>query len=287
MSNTTSVSPEMQRHIDAVLQTPMPAGHNLALAAALMKRWFKPTFVGLERLPSKPALFVGNHALLAIDGIVFWALMNYDYGRFLRGLGDRSLFANPQYAQIVMSLGAAVGRPEVFEALMASQQDILLFPGGTYEAVKSPEKRYELMWQKRYGFIRLAAKMGYTIVPFAAVGPDEYYEHYLEGPEVMEAQLTQLLIKAGLIPDNLRSDIVPPLPSGVFGTLMPKPKTTYFGFGRPVDLAPYAGKTLTQRQQQRLRDSVADEIDTQIKSLLLLREQRRHKDGLLRRILSL
>ncbi len=287
MSDTPSISLELQHHIDTVLNTPMPAGHNIALAAALIKRWFKPTFVGLERLPNKPALFVGNHALLAVDGLVLWTLMNYDHGRFLRALGDRSLFANPQYAHIVTSLGAAVGRLEVVEALMEHKEDILLFPGGTYEAVKSSAQRYELMWRERYGFIRMAAKMGYTIVPFASVGPDEYFEHYLEGPEVMETPIIQLLISAGLIPNDLRSDIIPPLPSGVFGSLLPKPKTTYFGFGRPVDLAAYAGRKITQRQQQKIRDTVADEIDTQIKSLLLLREQRRHKDGLLRKILSL
>ena len=287
MSHSPSISPDLQRHIDVVLKTTMPTGHNIGLAAALIKRWFKPTFVGLERLPSKPALFVGNHSLLAVDGFVFWTLMNYDYGRFLRALGDKSLFANPQYASVVTSLGAGLGRPEVFEALMTNKQDILLFPGGTHEAIKSPERRYELMWQERYGFIRMAAKMGYTIVPFASVGPDEYFEHYIEGPEIMATELAQLLIRLGLIPDDLRDDIVPPLPAGVFGSLIPKPKTTYFGFGRPVDLAAYAGKIPTKRQQQKLRDSVADEIDQQIKSLLLLREQRRHKDSLLRRILSI
>ncbi len=286
MTDRLEPSPELQAHIDRVLSVQVPNGTGVALGAAFLRKWFKPTFVGLERLPSKPALFVGNHSLLALDAFSFHMLLHFDYGRFLRPLGDKTLFANPQYADAVIALGAAVGKPEVVTALMAAGKDLLLYPGGTYEAVKSPEHRYELMWQHRYGFIRLAAQMGYTIVPFASVGPDEYFDQHLTGPEVQTAQLTQLLVKMGLLPADMRSDLIPPIPSGVFGTLMPKPKSTFFGFCKPLDLSDYAGKEPTKRQQQNLRAKVEDAIDEEIKNLLLLRERSRHKDGLLRRILS-
>jgi 1-acyl-sn-glycerol-3-phosphate acyltransferase len=213
--------------------------------------------------------------------------MHYDYGRFLRPLGDRTLFNNRQYADAVIPLGAAVGDPAVVERLMSAGEDLLLYPGGTYEAVKAPEQRYELMWQKRYGFIRLAAKMGYTIVPFAAVGPDEYYNQHMTGPELQQAQLVQLLTRVGLIPSDLRSDLVPPLPAGVFGSPLPKPKTTFYGFAPAIDLSEYAGKTPDEPLQRRLRKRVADAIDREIKQQLLIRERQRHQDGLLRRILSL
>lgn len=287
MSDRLEPGPELQAHIDRVMAVQVPGSPAVSLAAAFMRRWFKPTFVGLERLPNKPALFVGNHSLLAGDAFVFHLLMYYDYGRFLRPLGDHTLFANTQYADVVINLGAALGHPDVVQALMASGQDLLLYPGGTYEAVKTPEHRYELMWKQRYGFIRLAAKMGYTIVPVAAVGPDEYFDQHLTGPEVEQAQLTQLLVRLGFLPADLRSDLIPPLPSGVFGSPLPKPKSTFFGIGKPVDLSSYQGKDLTKRQQETLRNKVAEGIDTEIKNLLLLRERRRHKDGILRRILSL
>ena len=286
MAERLEPSPELQAHIDRVLRVKMPTGARIALAAAIMRKWFKPSFVGLERLPSKPALFVGNHSLLAMDAFAFHTLLSYDYGRFLRPLGDRTLFENPQYADTVISMGAAVGQPVVVEALMAGGHDLLLYPGGTYEAVKPPEQRYELLWQHRYGFIRLAAKMGYTIVPFASVGPDEYYDQYLTGPEVQQAQLTQIMIKLGLLPADMRSDLVPPLPAGVLGSFLPKPKTTFYGFCQPMDLSSYAGKEPTKRQQHALRAKVEEAIDHEIKNLLLLRERSRHKDGLLRRLLS-
>lgn len=287
MAETIQSNPELEAHVQRVLRVRMPTGPGISLTAALFRRWFKPSFSGLERLPSKPALFVGNHALLAVDAFVFHLLMHYDYGRFLRPLGDKTLFANQQYADAVINLGAALGHAQVVTALMAEQKDLLLYPGGTYEAVKQPEQRYELMWKERYGFIRLAAKMGYTIVPFAAVGPDEYFDQHLTGPEVQQAQLTQLLMRAGLLPEDLRSDLIPPLPAGVLGSPIPKPKTTFYSFCPPVDLSGYRGRDITDKQQVKIRAGVEDAIDREIKNLLLRREQQRHKDGLLRRILSL
>ncbi len=287
MAETIQSNPELEAHVQRVLRVRMPTGPGISLTAALFRRWFKPSFSGLERLPSKPALFVGNHALLAVDAFVFHLLMHYDYGRFLRPLGDKTLFANRQYADAVINLGAALGHAQVVTALMAEQKDLLLYPGGTYEAVKQPEQRYELMWKERYGFIRLAAKMGYTIVPFAAVGPDEYFDQHLTGPEVQQAQLTQLLMRAGLLPEDLRSDLIPPLPAGVLGSPIPKPKTTFYSFCPPVDLSGYRGRDITDKQQVKIRAGVEDAIDREIKNLLLRREQQRHKDGLLRRILSL
>ena len=277
---------KLQDHIDAVLKVPMPTGPGITLLAAALRKWFKPRFVGLEKLPSGPALFVANHSLLALDAFTFHLLMHYDYRRFLRPLADRTLFSNPHYAQAVIPLGAVDGQPEVVRALMDAGKDILLYPGGTREAIKPPEQRYQVDWGQRYGFIRLAAEKGYTIVPFASVGPDEYYDQYLTSSELQTSQLFYLLKQFGLLPSDVREDLIPPLPAGMLGSALPKPKTTYYGFCPPVDLSQHKEKSLTLRQQQRIRQGVENAIDIEIKELLLLRERNRHNDGLLRRLLS-
>jgi 1-acyl-sn-glycerol-3-phosphate acyltransferase len=264
----------------------MPTGPGITLLAASLRKWFKPHFVGLEKLPSGPALFVANHSLLALDAFTFHLLMHYDYRRFLRPLADRTLFSNPYYAQTVIPLGAVDGQPDVVRALMDAGKDILLYPGGTREAVKPPERRYQVDWGERYGFIRLAAEKGYTIVPFASVGPDEYYDQYLTSSELQTSQVLYLLEQFGLMPPDVREDLIPPLPAGMLGSPLPKPKTTFFGFCPPVSLAAYKDKTPTPRQQKRIRQGIEDAIALEIKELLLLRERNRHKDGLLRRILS-
>ena len=95
-----------------------------------------------------------------------------------------------------------------------------------------------------------------------------------------------LLEQFGLMPSDMRDDLIPPLPAGMLGSVLPKPKTTYFGFCPPVDLRQYQDKPITLRQQQRIRQGVEEAIDIEIKELLLLRERNRHNDGLLRRLLS-
>ncbi|MBL6695292.1 MAG: acyltransferase family protein [Luminiphilus sp.] len=286
MATSPTTRTEVQDHIDQILRVDMPTGPGITLLAASLRKWFKPHFVGLEKLPSGPALFVANHSLLALDAFTFHLLMHYDYRRFLRPLADRTLFSNPYYAQTVIPLGAVDGQPDVVRALMDAGKDILLYPGGTREAVKPPERRYQVDWGERYGFIRLAAEKGYTIVPFASVGPDEYYDQYLTSSELQTSQLLYLLRQFGLMPPDVREDLIPPLPAGMLGSPLPKPKTTFFGFCPPVSLAAYKDKTPTPRQQQRIRQGIEDAIALEIKELLLLRERNRHKDGLLRRILS-
>lgn len=286
MATSPTTRTEVQDHIDQILRVDMPTGPGITLLAASLRKWFKPHFVGLEKLPSGPALFVANHSLLALDAFTFHLLMHYDYRRFLRPLADRTLFSNPYYAQTVIPLGAVDGQPDVVRALMDAGKDILLYPGGTREAVKPPERRYQVDWGERYGFIRLAAEKGYTIVPFASVGPDEYYDQYLTSSELQTSQVLYLLRQFGLMPPDVREDLIPPLPAGMLGSPLPKPKTTFFGFCPPVSLAAYKDKTPTPRQQQRIRQGIEDAIALEIKELLLLRERNRHKDGLLRRILS-
>jgi len=286
MATSPTTRTEVQDHIDQILRVDMPTGPGITLLAASLRKWFKPHFVGLEKLPSGPALFVANHSLLALDAFTFHLLMHYDYRRFLRPLADRTLFSNPYYAQTVIPLGAVDGQPDVVRALMDAGKDILLYPGGTREAVKPPERRYQVDWGERYGFIRLAAEKGYTIVPFASVGPDEYYDQYLTSSELQASQLLYLLREFGLMPPDVREDLIPPLPAGMLGSPLPKPKTTFFGFCPPVSLAAYKDKPPTPRQQQRIRQGIEDAIALEIKELLLLRERNRHKDGLLRRILS-
>ncbi len=273
-------------YVDYVSRFTVPTGPQVAAAAALTRAWFKPTFTGIENLPEGPALFIGNHAFMAIDAALFHLYLYYDYGRYVKGLGDKSLFANPQYSKLAHAMGGVSGQAPIVQRLMNKGTDLLLYPGGAYEAVKPPGARYQLQWKQRYGFVRLAAEAGYTVVPIASVGPDEYYDHAMSSEAVFRSAPIQFLIKAGLLPGDLRADLVPPLPTGMLGGPLPKPKSTYFSIGKPISLAQYRGQTMSTRQLSTLRRKFAKAIDAEIRDLLVLREQQRHRDGWLRRLLS-
>lgn len=274
-------------HIAKALAASPLAGWELETAYQVAKRIFKTRIVGAQHIPDGPCLFIGNHSLFALDGLVIAPMMQREFGRFLRPMGDKFLFSTDSLGDFLLSRGAAMGHPKVCDALMESSQDILVFPGGAHEAVKPKSEMYALQWKERYGFVKMAAKHGYTIMPFGLVGPDEFYSHWIEGSELPDSGLGQLLKHLGILTEDTRSDMLPPIPIGALGSLLPKPQACYVGFGQPVDLSALKGKKLNQKKVRDIRSEVASEIEEQLAELLILREKNREQDGLLRRILTL
>jgi len=278
---------DLERYIDRVLEVEKPRpGGSLHAGWKVMKRMFNPVITGQENIPQKPCLFIGNHALFALDGMILVPLMLWELDRFLRPMGDKFMW-NKLTESTLLNAGGVIGNPDVCTALMQNGHDLLVFPGGAYEAVKPKSQSYTLQWKNRLGFVRLAALHGYNIVPFAMVGPEDFYDHLMEGHELPDSKLGKALQHAGLMTPDTRSDILPPIPRGMLGSLLPRPKRCFVSFGEPVDLSKRKGKKVQKKTLEKIRDEVAGSIDEQIAELLVLREQRRGEDGLLRRVLSL
>ncbi len=277
----------LQNHINRALAVKAPAGLEVKIAYQMVKRLLHPMITGTENIPEQPCLFVGNHSLFALDGAILTPLFLKELHRFPRAMGDKFLFSNRRIADFLLGNGLVMGHPDVCTALMEDQQDLLVFPGGAHEAVKPLSQLYELQWKERFGFVKLAARHGYTIMPFGLVGPDEFYGHFVEGQDLPDSALGRLLTRLGLLHDDIRFDILPPIPVGSLGTLFPKPQRCYLGFGQAVDLSRYKGKTLSKKTLHSVRAEVATQIETQLAELLITREQHRGTDGLLRRLLTL
>lgn len=272
----------LREHINRALACKMPDGIEQRLIYRLVKLWFRPTLYNSDRLPDRPCLFIGNHALFGLDGVVMLPVIQEELGRFLRPMGDKFLFNDPRVASALLRRGATMGHPDVGRALMRHDQDILVFPGGAHEAVKPSHKRYQLQWKDRLGFIRLAAEFAYPIVPFGLVGPDELYEYLLDSDEVID-----ILKRLGLWSASMREDAIPPLLRGIFGTPVPRPQASFLSFGEPLLLPPPGKRPASKKQLQTWRNTVAARIDAEIAQMLLAREQARPELGLLRRIASL
>ncbi|MEH6593288.1 MAG: lysophospholipid acyltransferase family protein [Halioglobus sp.] len=277
----------LNEHIAEALEVGPLSDRDLAVSYRVIKRLFNPMIMGAEKLPDRPCLFVGNHSLFALDGMMMAPLMQKELGRFPRGLGDKFLFSVSAVSDYILKRGAVLGHPQVCSALMENGSDLMVFPGGAHEAVKAKRDMYSLQWKERYGFVKLAAMHGYTIMPFGIVGPDEFYGHAMEGHELPDSALGKLLKRFGVLTDDTRTDMMPPIPVGVLGSLFPKPQRCYLGFGEPVDLSAYEGKKLSKKNLQLIRTQVAGEVEEQLSEMLLLREQNKGDDGLLRRLLTL
>lgn len=287
-NNTPLSDPQaLERHIKQALAVRIPHGLDIEIAYQIVKRIFNPMVTGAQNIPKEPCLFVGNHSLFALDGAIIRPIFLKDLQRFPRAMGDKFLFSIERVANILVKQGIVMGHPDVCGALMDARQDLLLFPGGAYESVKPKSKLYELQWKERYGFVKLAATHGYTIMPFGLVGPDEFYGHVMEGQDLPDSALGKLLTHLGVLNNNIRSDMVPPIPIGSLGTALPKPQRCYLGFGKPINLSRHKGKTLSKKTVQAVRAQAAQAIENQLTQLLIKRERDKGKESFLRRLLTL
>lgn len=269
---------EISTHIDQALAIQPPLGEYERLYR-FVKVYFDPTVVGLDNIPDKPTLFVGNHALFGIDAFIMVPMVLHKTGRFLRGLADQLLFQLP-IGDHLMKRGVVLANPKVCSALMKAGEDVLVFPGGSFESTKPETEKYSLLWRERHGFVRMAAEHGYDITPFGMVGPDDCYDHYLEGAELLETWPGKWLSKMGLT-DDLRKDIIPPVSLGLLNTPMPKPQPSFLAFGDPIHVPPSFDEEVPLEVLTSVREETAARIDQLIGDMLLLRSQQ--KPGWLRR----
>ncbi len=286
-ANEPEADPRIERHIEKALVAEPPSGLEFALQYRIIQQLFRPRVFGAENIPEKPCLFVGNHSLLALDGMVLTPVVLKQLGRFLRPMGDRFTFSLPGSEDFFLKRGAVLGHPRVCSALMEAGEDLLVFPGGAHEAVKPKRDLYTLQWKQRYGFVRLAAEHGYTIMPFGMVGPDDFYDHLMEGEDLPDSALGQVLRRLGILSENTRPDLMPPIPVGALGSWFPKLQRCYIGFGKPLDLSKFKGQALSPAKLRSLRSKVAKEIELQLEAMLAERESGREQDGPLRRLLTL
>lgn len=277
-------SEEIETLIETFLAIEGPDELMFARLSKLIQYYFKPTVIGLENIPNEPTLFIGNHAMFGLDGLILMPTVYKETGRFLRAMGDKAWFQTATGEKMAKG-GMVLGNPEVCSALMKNGHDLLVFPGGAGEANKRAEEKYTLKWRERYGFVRMAAQHGYNITPFGTVGPDDWWDHAIEGEDLLNSKLVKLLQKRGLVGD-IRPDIMPPIPKGLFNTLLPKPEPCYLAFGEPIEVPDCTGKTVSKKIQASVRKATAERIEELVSDMLLMRSQDKQKHGFVRRMLT-
>ena len=132
-----------------------------------------------------------------------------------------------------------------FFTLLRNGEAVLLFPGGAREAYKRKGEQYALFWPEREEFVRMAARFGATIVPFAAVGCEDSLRLLLDSDELLqlpvvgpalEKRVTDAIPRArrGVAADAALEDgrFVAPL------ALPTPPERLYFQFRAPMQLTP-------------------------------------------------
>ncbi|MGI9285490.1 MAG: lysophospholipid acyltransferase family protein [Pseudomonadales bacterium] len=276
---------EVDELIEKFLAIEGPDEKSFSRLNKMIKGYFAPTVVGLENVPDEPTLFIGNHAMFGLDGMILLPIFYYEVGRFIRAMGDNAWFQVGNTGDKLMKQGMVLANPKVCSALMRAGHSLLVFPGGAAEANKTAAEKYSLVWRERYGFVRMAAQHGYDITPFGLVGPDDWYDHRIEGNELLDTRLGKLLTKMGMT-EGIRDDLLPPIPSGIFSTLLPKPEPCYLAFGEPINVPDCSGKEVSSKILKSVRAQTADRVNGLVRDMLLMRAQQKHKQGAIRRMLT-
>lgn len=134
---------------------------------------------GIEHVPRHgPALLVVNHSLATYDIMLLMTAIYQETGHFPRALIDRLFFKVPFLGELMTSLGSVKGSPNAGEDLLRGGEVVTVAPGGMREALRPSGERYQIRWDKRYGFVKLAIKMGVPVILAACPRADDVYEVY-------------------------------------------------------------------------------------------------------------
>ncbi len=192
----------------------------------------KPYVDGLENLPRDGRfLLVGNHTSAGWPEIVMTPyFVHRELGVRVRGLAERRLANQRGFTRdLLAAAGAVVGNQENGGDLMRHNETLLVFPGGGREMPKFKGEEYQLFWENRSGFARLAIAHDYPIVPVGLVGGDDVYQA-LVGRDSVWGRLGRLVSKHVL----RQPEVNIPLMRGLGPTLIPRPQRMYLRFGTPI-----------------------------------------------------
>lgn len=250
------------------VQTLRSALDTLRTGAQPLVDLYRPYVDGLENLPRDGRfLLVGNHTQSSIEVPLIPHFVRRELGTRVRPLAERSLGQMPGIVgDLFAAYGAVIGSPENARELMQHDQAILVFPGGGRELFKFKNEEYQLRWENRAGFVRLAVENNYPIVPVGLVGGDDVFQSLID----RESRLGKLSLS---VTEKLfdRRDNPLPMMRGIGPTLLPRPQRMYLRFAAPIDTTKPARvskeeweATVKQNTQESLERTLADLLEIRV-----------------------
>jgi 1-acyl-sn-glycerol-3-phosphate acyltransferase len=174
---------------------------------ALEKYYFRAEFEGWERVPDETCLVIGVHSggALTMDA---WSLVNawqrhFEGKRFLHGTAHDVLMASPGLGDYFRAVGVIAANRKSVGAALAQGEDVVVWPGGEVDAMRSWFKRDVATLGGRTGFVKQAIRSGVPILPVATVGGHDTVFVLSEGKWLANALDKVLGLKKTLRGSNL------------------------------------------------------------------------------------
>ena len=148
------------------------------LVARITRIWFRYRIDGLERIPRRPVLLVGNHSGIGIaDVLCLFGAWREAFGLVRRPVGMmHEMFVDaPIIGFFARAIGAVRADPRAAREAFACGRDVVAFPGGAIDSCRPITARNEVRFGAHRGYAKLALELGVPIVPFATVGSHETY----------------------------------------------------------------------------------------------------------------
>jgi len=256
-----------EQRVESIPESPTP--EDVARVKRMigpLRKVINPKVYGIENVPQRHALLVGNHTLLGLLDAPLLCAELWERGAMVRALGDNAHFKIPGWRDALLSLGVVPGTRAITSELMQRGELVLVFPGGGREVAKRKGEQYKLVWKNRLGFARLAIQHGYPIIPFASVGVEHGVDIVLDADSKLLSPVAKLVKTVLGSPDTI------PIVRGIGPTPIPRPERQYYWFGEPIDTTPYAGRHGEDAAARAVREHAAAAIEGGIEFLLAERE---------------
>jgi 1-acyl-sn-glycerol-3-phosphate acyltransferase len=140
----------------------------------LNKYYFRLDVDGWDRVPDRTCLVVGVHSggALTMDA---WTLVNawhthFEGKRHLHGTAHDVLMATPGLGDYFRAVGVIAAHRKSVGATLAAGKDVVVWPGGEIDSMRSWRKRDVATLGGRTGFVKQAIRSGVPILPVATVG---------------------------------------------------------------------------------------------------------------------
>lgn len=207
--------------------------------------------VGLKHIPKRgAALIVSNHSLATYDIILLMYDIFKETGRIARPLIDRLFFKIPGLGRLMDLTGAVEGGRKEAQSLLENGDIVCVAPGGMREALRPSTERYQIIWERRMGFIRVALETQTPIILAACPRADDLYE-------VLENPITRWAYKNFKIPVFLARGLGP--------TPLPRPVQLTHYLSRPIrPPALAATPEEVQKQIEELHKKIVSEMESLI-----------------------
>ena len=140
----------------------------------LADRYFRVEVDGWDLLPDEPSLLVGVHSggSLTMDAWTFVHAWWRRFGRerILHGTAHDVLMAAPGLGDYFRLNAVLPASRRGVTAALGAGDDVIVWPGGEEDAMRSWRKRDTAVLAGRKGFVRQAIRSGVPIVPVATIG---------------------------------------------------------------------------------------------------------------------